>query len=110
MAKEVGSIGVSIGFKALNKSRPSQDEIKAYGPGDAVVRKAEVLESSIVFMPAHKDALAILAKKLEKQDKISRGFAKTFELDINTKTIDLDEIFSKELHLEGGETEINIDL
>jgi phage head maturation protease len=101
MAKEVGTIGLSIGFKALDRSGPTQSEIKAYGPVDAIVRRAEVLEASIVFMPAHKDAVMIVAKRLLLEDKISDSFAKNFSSPEKMKlTIDLDEIMKRHIDLD----------
>jgi len=63
MAIEDGAVnGFSVGFKALEYGPPNQTE-KAYHGADCVVRKAKLLEYSIVSMPANPTALIQLATK-----------------------------------------------
>jgi hypothetical protein len=58
ICKEMGTFGVSIGFKALERRRPTDDEKKLYGPHSYIIPKALVIELSPTFMPANPDAIA----------------------------------------------------
>jgi phage head maturation protease len=60
IAKELGVMGVSIGFKVTDSGRPDSDEVKAYGPHKNIVRSGDVLELSPTFMPANPDAVTSL--------------------------------------------------
>jgi len=60
IAKELGTMGVSIGFAIRDSGRPTPDEVKEYGPHKSIVRKGDVLELSPTFMPANPDAVASL--------------------------------------------------
>lgn len=63
LAIEDGAVnGFSVGFKALEYGPPTHAE-KAYHGADCVVRKAKLLEYSIVAMPANPTALINLATK-----------------------------------------------
>jgi phage head maturation protease len=58
LCKEMGSFGVSIGFQAIDRRRPNDDEKKKYGPHSYYIASARVLELSPTFMPANPDAIA----------------------------------------------------
>lgn len=67
--------GFSIGFKVLEATSPSPEEQRRYGAAvDTVIRRAKLLEYSIVSMPANPDALMSLVGK----SKIRRASAVAF--------------------------------
>jgi len=67
--------GFSIGFKVLEATAPTPEEQRRYGAAvDTVIRKAKLLEYSIVSMPANPDAIMQLAFK----GKIRRSSAIAF--------------------------------
>lgn len=90
IAKEMGVMGVSIGFQITEAGRPTEDEIKAYGPHERCIRKGNTLELSPTFMPANPDAIATLKStgnrlaedqigRVERLVKSGRVSRKTFE-------------------------------
>lgn len=60
IARELGVMGVSIGFRTLEASRPSTDEVKKYGPHKTTIRRADVVELSPTFMPANPDTVVAI--------------------------------------------------
>ncbi len=50
---EADCLGLSIGFVPLERSSPTQDEVKKYGQARSVVRKASVFEVSFTTMPCN---------------------------------------------------------
>ena len=94
IAKELGVMGVSIGFRTLEASRPTQDEVKKYGPHKTTIRKADVIELSPTFMPANPDTVVAIksgAPALEGDrardvhSLVRRGLVKRKTYDILTK-------------------------
>lgn len=49
--------GVSIGFEALDRSEPTDEEIAIYGPASVVTRSWEWVELSVTSMPCNKEAV-----------------------------------------------------
>jgi len=91
IAKEMGVMGVSIGFQVLDAGRPTDEEVKSHGPHERHIRKGNVLELSPTFMPCNPDAIATLKSggpriaddqigKVERLVKSGRVSRKTFEL------------------------------
>lgn len=99
IAKELGTMGVSIGFKVLDAGRPTDSETKEYGPHKSIIRSGAVLELSPTFMPANPDAVAEIrakgaalqgdsAKTVERMVRLGKVNRKTYDaLTRGTKTI-----------------------
>lgn len=91
IARELGVMGVSIGFRTLEAGRPTQDEVKAYGPHKTTIRRADVVELSPTFMPANPDTIVAIksgapaldgeqAKAVHRLAKMGRVSKDTYQL------------------------------
>ncbi len=102
LCKEMGTFGVSIGFQATERRRPTDDEKKQYGPHSYIIPKARVLELSPTFMPANPDAIAEFTGKgkmaltddqsvklelMVKSGRVSRGLAESLGYRKDRRTI-----------------------
>jgi len=102
LCKEMGTFGVSIGFQASERRRPTDDEKKKYGPHSYYIASARVLELSPTFLPSNPDALAefvgkgkatltddqaVTLERMVKAGRVSKTLAKSLGYNVKRRTV-----------------------
>ena len=66
IVRQLGTIGVSIGYEPIEWGSPTQEEAKAYPKAKSIVRKWKMLEVSLTGMPCNSQCFARAVKPMGK--------------------------------------------